>query len=414
MPKLTKRVIDNLKPHPEKDVFVWDEGDGALKGFGVRVKPSGAASYIVQYRNAMGRTRRMVIGKVGVRAPDEVRKDAAAALRAKEQGQDPSAERHAMRNAMIVSDLCDLYVKEVKGHIKDSTLKNDISRIECHVKPLIGRMAISSLRVEDIERLQSAIAAGKTAKKRQDKGRSGLQRGGKGVAARTVGMFGTILEFAMRRKLISENPARAVRKYQDNKRQRFLSHEEIKALGQAIRDADQEAMNATALAAIKTLLLTGCRKSEVLSLPWNWVDTKAGCIRFGDTKSGAQLRPIGCAATNYLQRIPESSQWVFPASRGDGYFIGLPRIFAKLCSKAEIEGATLHVLRHTFAAIAAELGYSELTIAGLLGHSVPGVTARYAHVPDAALVSAADRVSLFIADLLDGKQSGKVIEMKRG
>lgn len=414
MPKLTKRVIDGLKPNPEKDVFVWDEGDGALKGFGVRVKPSGAASYIVQYRNALGRTRRMVIGKVGVRSPDEVRKDAAKALGEREAGKDPSAERHTIRKAMNVSELCDLYLKEVDGHIKASTLAMDKSRIECHVKPLLGRMAVSSLHVEDIERFQAAVAAGKTAKKRKDKGRTGLQRGGKGVAARTVGMLGTIFEFAIRRKLLSENPARAVRKYQDNKRKRFLSHEELKALGQAMRDAEQEAVNTIGLSAIKALLLTGCRKNEILSLPWEWIDTKAGCIRFGDTKSGAQLRPVGCAAVHHFNRTPKNGRWVFPASRGDGHFIGLPRLFQKLCDRAGIGDATLHTLRHTFAAIAAEMGYSELTIAGLLGHSVSGVTARYAHVPDAALVSAADRVSQCISDLLDGKKTGKVIEMKRG
>jgi integrase len=94
-------------------------------------------------------------------------------------------------------------------------------------------------------------------------------------------------------------------------------------------------------------------------------------------------------------------QWIFPADRGVGHFIGLPRILARLCARAGLKDVTVHTLRHSFAATAAELGFSELTIAGLLGHTVPGVTARYAHVPDSALVAAADRVSAQIAAALD-------------
>ncbi len=423
MPRLTKRFIDTLKPSTEnKDEFFWDTGDGSVKGFGVRMKPSGSASYIVQYRNTEGRTRRMVVGKIGVLPPEQARQQAIMKLQEVNKGADPSAERHAIRSSLTVSDLCDLYLKDAEGRIKASTLAMDKSRIECHVKPLLGRMSVKSLRVEDIEMMQTAIAAGKTAKKRKDSGRTGSQKGGKGVAARTVGMFSTILEFARRRKLITENPARDVKKYADNKKRRFLSHEEIRALGVILHNANSDAMNGkpplangTALAAIRALLLTGCRKNEILALPWNWLDLRAKCIRFEDTKSGAQLRPIGCAAIDTLTALPRPSSWVFPASRGDGHFVGLAKVFQRICDKAGIKDCSLHTLRHTFAAIAAEMGYSELTIAGLLGHSVAGVTARYAHVPDAALVSAADRISLIIAGLLDGRtEEQKVIPMRAG
>src|SRR5690606_8689428 len=151
------------------------------------------------------------------------------------------------------------------------------------------------------------------------------------------------------------------------------------------------------------LMLSGCRRMEVLSLPERWIDVVNGSIRFGDTKTGAQIRPIGQSAFKALENIESKNGWVFPSDRGEGHFVGLPRVLARLCKAAKIEGVSVHVMRHTFASVAAELGYSELTIAGLLGHSVPGVTARYAHVADKALVSAADQVSKRIADLLDGK-----------
>ena len=414
MSKLTKRVIDALRPDPRRDVFKWDAGDGALKGFGVRVKPSGVASYFVQYRNKEGRTRRLVLGRVDELTPHEARQLAADKLKEVRTGADPSAERHATRGAITVSELCDIYLADTKGRIKPSTLAMDRSRIECHVKPLIGRCTVAALTQRDVERFQADVAAGKTARPSRQKGRGGNASGGRGVAARTVGMLGTILEFGKRHGMIADNPARGVRRFPDNKRRRFLSLDELAALGEAMREATARGESRTGVAAIRALLLTGCRRSEVLALPWAWLDKKAHCIRFEDTKSGPQLRPIGAAAVKQMAGQPrlDKCEWVFPADRGEGHFIGLPRVLARVCARAGLKDVTVHTLRHSFAATAAELGFSELTIAGLLGHTVPGVTARYAHLPDSALVAAADRVSARIAAALEGKASAEVVPMR--
>ena len=412
MPKLTKRLVDTIRPDPagRRDVFAWDN---ELRGFGVRMKPSGAATYLVQYRNREGRTRRLAIGKLGTLTPEQARGLARDKLVEATKGADPSAERHAVKTAMTVAEICDLYLTEGARRIKPSTLAMDRSRIERHVKPLIGRRSVRSLTPEDIERVQLDIAAGKTARKRAN-GRGGATTGGKGVAARTVGMLGTIFEVARRRRLIRENPARGVARLPEGKQRRFLSLDEIAALGAAMREAAEDVReNRTGLAAIRFLLLTGLRRMEALALPWEWVDAQTRCIRFGDTKSGAQLRPIGAPAAAMLGSLPraDGARFVFPADRGNGHFVGLPRVLARLCGRAGLSGITVHVLRHSFAAAAAEMGFSELTIAGLLGHSVPGVTARYAHVPDRALITAADQVSARIAATLDGGVGAEVVEL---
>jgi len=415
MPKLSKRVVDAIRPSPDgKDVFLWDSGDGALKGFGVRMKPSGTAAYIVQYRTAEGRTRRLAIGKVGTLTPDEARMIARDKLAAATRGADPSAERHAVRASMTIAELCDLYLAEAAPRIKASTLAMDASRIERHVKPLLGRHTVRSLTPEDIEKMQLDIAAGRTARKRGN-GRGGVTTGGKGVAARTVGMLGTILEMARRRRLISANPARGVEKLPEGKQRRFLSLEEIGQLGTVLEDAGEEGIESpVGLAAIRFLLLTGLRRMEALALPWEWLDMRSRCIRFEDTKSGPQLRPIGSAAISLLDGVLRkgASRFVFPAARGEGHFIGLPRVLARTCRRASLSGVTVHVLRHSFAAAAAEMGFSELTIAGLLGHAVPGVTARYAHVPDRALLAAADQVSARIGAALGSAAGAQVIELR--
>ena len=416
MPKITKRTVDALRSDRNgKEVFHWDAGDGAIKGFGIRRKPSGVTSYLVQYRNKEGRTRRLVLGKVGTLTPDEARKLAGDALSAVARGSDPSADRHAVRGAVTISNLCDLYLAETKTRIKASTWASNVSRIETHVKPLIGRLTVRSLTTADIERMKADIIAGKTAKPRKAEGRGGVAAGGSGVAARTLGMVVTILEYARKSlKLIKENPARGVKKPPDRKQRRFLTVEEMAKLGQTLRETEADGGNATALAAIRLLLMTGLRRMECLTLPRAWVDDRASCIRFEDTKSGAQLRPIGKKAAQLIaaQPVRDGCSWVFPAAHGDGHLVGLPKVLGRVCARAGLNGVTVHVLRHSFAATAAEMGFSELTIAGLLGHSVPGITARYAHVPDSALVAAADRVATRIASALDGNTGAEIIPLR--
>jgi integrase len=421
MPKITKRSVDTLRPDPTgKELYV---ADSELKGFGVRIMPTGVCSYALRYRTRGGRPRRFVLGRVGTITPDEARALARDKLGEVAKGGDPSAQRKEVRAAKTVSEVCDWYLEGAtagrllgrKGQaIKPSTLAMDKSRIETHVKPQIGRQSAATLTVKDVERLQVDIASGKTAKARPAKGRTGVATGGKGVAARTIRMLATILETAKRERIISENPARGVKKHAEGKQERFLNPEEIARLGQALREAETE--NKTAREAIRFLLLTGLRRMEALSLRRAWVDSRTSCLRFTDTKSGAQLRPIGHEAVKLIeaQPIEKASPWVFPASRGDGHFVGLPKFLSRICKRSELAGVTVHVLRHTFSSIATEMGYSELTIAGLLGHSVPGVTARYAHVPDAALVQAANRVSARVAGLLDAQEEGTEVVQLRG
>jgi integrase len=402
VPKITKRVIDGLRPDSGgAEVFRWD---GELRGFGVRMMPSGAASYHIQYRTPHGRTRRMSIGRVGTLTPDEARRLAREKLAAAAKGFDPSAERRAVQKSMTVSELCDLYLAHAKGRIKDSTLAMDKSRIETHVKPLIGKLSVRSLTANDIERLKIGISAGKSAKPRKN-GRGGVITGGRGVASRTLGMLGTILEYAKHPlNLIKENPVRGIKKPSDGKQRRFLSVEEIARLGAVMRHAEMTRGRDSGISAIRFLLMTGLRRMEALALARGWIDVHYQCIRFPNTKSGAQIRLIGRDAIELLKLLPvhDGSPWVFPAKRGKGHFIGLPKVLKRLCTRAGLEGVTVHVLRHSFAAAAAEMGFSELTIAGLLGHAVPGVTARYAHLPDAALVAAADRVCSRITAALHG------------
>jgi integrase len=421
--KLTKRVVDSLEPGAARAI-TWDT---ALPGFGIRVETSGRKTFIARYRAGGGRTgvlRQATIGRYGPLTVDEARVKAKKLLGAAASGGDPVGDQRSARKAGItVAEVCDWYLKEAEAGrilgrrgrpIKQSTLVTDRERIEAHVKPLLEKRTVRGLTMRDMEEMQADIAAGKTVRHPQPKKRppGGIVLGGRGVGARTLAMMSAIFGHAVRRQIVDHNPAKGVRKFASRPRKFRLSVDQVRALGAAMKEAASE--SPTALATIKLMLLSGFRRGEALSLRPEWI-MPAGGVDFPDTKAGPQARPIGKPAMQLLARQIEmagpSTPWVFPADRGTGHYVGVPRILARISMRANLKGVTPHSLRHTFASIAAELGYSELTIAGLLGHAAGSVTAGYVHL-DQALVSAADRVAGVIADALDGVPEAKVIPLR--
>jgi integrase len=262
----------------------------------------------------------------------------------------------------------------------------------------------------DIERMQADIVSGKTANRRH--GRGGHTTGGEGVACRSVSTLHAIFEHGIRQGLIENNPARGARKIAERKRDRRLSQKEIIHLGGILSQCLIDGENPTGIAAIKFVLLSGFRRMEALTLKRAWLDPTVQCVRFPDTKAGKQIRSIGKSAAALIrtQCLKRKSDHVFPSDTGDGHFIGVARVLERVTKKAGFSDVTLHTLRHTFASIGAELGFTELTLAGLLGHSARGVTQRYIHL-DEALQVAADRISGHIDQLL--AQGAKSIRQTR-
>jgi integrase len=422
--KLTKRVVDALEPGATRAI-TWDT---ELPGFGVRIETSGRKTFVARYRAGGGRIgilRQATIGRHGPLTVDEARVKAKKLLGAAASGGDPVGNQHAARKAGItVAEVCDWYLKEAEAGrilgrrgrpIKPSTLITDHERIEAHVKPLLGRRTVRGLTMRDMEEMQADIAAGKTVRPPPKKRPSGgVILGGAGVGARTLAMMSAIFGHAVRRQIVEQNPARGVRKFASRPRKFRLSVDQVRELGAAMNEAAADGESPTALAAIKLMLLSGFRRGEALGLRPGWL-MPAGGIDFPDTKAGPQARPLGRAAvqllTQQIHTIGPNTPWVFPADRGTGHYVGVPRILARISRRANLKGVTPHSLRHTFASIAAELGFSELTIAGLLGHAAGSVTAGYVHL-DQALVVAADRVAGVIADALDGKPEAKVIPLR--
>lgn len=423
MVKLNKEFLDSIYEEYAHKTF-WDD---TIKGFGLRIQKK-SKSWILKYRNQFGYQKMYTIASVNKLPADKARKKAKELLAEITANYiDPASEKVNAKSILSVAELCELYIYEGLGNKKTSTIINDKSRIKRHILPLIGNLPIKSITKATIEKLILDIEKGKTAiTEKSDKKRGLAQvRGGKSIAKRTIEMFGSILSFAQRRGLINENPVIGVPKPKSNKRECFLTIKDFTSLGKALHTAQLLKLNQTGINAIHLLALTGCRKDEILSLRWEYVDFENQCFRFPDTKTGKQNRAFGCAAYNLLKHIKEdnSSEWVFPATRGNGYFIGILKLFNKICAlrplKKQDDGSysqdleqspfiskviCIHTLRHSFASVAADMGFIELTIAGLLGHKLGGVTNRYSHNVDSSLINAADRISLKIEAAISGEQ----------
>ena len=404
--RLTKKMIVDAKPTPGTPIFLWDK---ELRGFGCKIEGAGTKSFILQYRNSERRKRRIVIGRFGVVTVEQARDEARIKLGEVARGLDPADEKRAARDSITVGQLCDWYLAEAEAGrllgrkrtvIKPSTLSMDRSRIETHVRPLLGARKVAALRLPDVEAMQHDIAAGTTARPRGS-GRGGATQGGKGVAARSVSTLHSIFAHAKRAGLIEVNPALGVRKFPDQKKTRRLSRDELQKLGVTIREVS-DSEHPVGLAIVRLLALSGLRLNEAQGVERKWIFDQ-GYISFGDTKTGAQIRVVGGPALKLLRNQPvlDNVPYVFPSDGGQTHFVAASGVFGRICRRLGWTDVTPHTLRHTFGSIAGELGFSELTIAAMLGHAAGSVTGRYIHI-DEAVRSAVERVSTEIAALLDG------------
>jgi integrase len=402
--RIGQRHIKALEPGE----VVWDS---AVTGFGARRQRSEARSYFLFYRTAEGRQRWHTIGRHGAPwVPDTARDEARRLLGDVARGKDPAGAKQAIRKAFTVAELCDRYLADAKAGLvvtrfgsgkKASTLAIDDGRIARHIKPLLGNVAVTAVTAADIRNLRDAVAAGKTACLVKT-GRRGLARvrGGKGTATRVLRLLGGIFTFAVSHGMRIDNPVRGVPQFRDGQRERRLTEAEYQALGKALRGA-AGSIWPPAVAASRFLALSGWRSGEALNLKWSEFDLAARTAILIGTKTGRSMRPLSKAACDVLRELPRIGELVFPSSRGARPMPKLGKHWGKIIKLAGLPAdVTPHVLRHSFASTAADAGYSDLTIASLLGHASRTATSRYARTADPVLLAAADATSNRIRDLM--------------
>ena len=384
--KLNKQVIATTSAQ-NREIIIWDTD---VPGLGLRITPSGAKSFLLKTRIGGGRSapiKKPTLGKVGDLTLDQARTKARDWKALAADGTDPT--RHKEESGRTVSDLCAEYL-EVHAPRKRSS-RDDRSKIKQHILPRLGRLLVKDVSFSDVEKLHRSMKKAPYA------------------ANRTLALISKMFALAIKWEWAGRNPAKGIERFPEEKRERFLSPDEISRLSQALIDFVEEASrpneSGKAADAIRLLMLTGARRSEVLSMTWDMLDMDTGVWvkPSSHTKQKKTHRvPLSPPALQLLADIRERGDdptYVFPSRRGSKHphVTELKKAWAKICKLAKLDSVRIHDLRHTYASVLVSGGASLPLIGALLGHTQVQTTQRYAHLMDDPLREATTRVGAIIA-----------------
>ena len=385
--KITKRTVDQLSPS-SRDVLVWDS---EVRGFGFRCRTSGAKHYVLKMRVG-GRQRWITIGRHGSPwTPEMARREALRLLGLKAEGKDPATERDRHKSAATVAQLADRFLAEHVVHRCKPRTEEEYQRvIRLYVQPILGRHRIADLTRTDIAQLHHQL------------------RDRPCQANRCLAVLSKMMNLAETWGLRPDgsNPSRHVKKYREDKRERYLTREELQRLGAALAQAERtKAESPFAIAAIGLLILTGARLTEILTLRWEYVDLADGVLGLPDSKTGAKDIYLNEAAAKLLREIPRmaGNPYVIAGKKSGARLVNLRKPWRRLCMAAKLQGVRIHDLRHSFASIAAGAGMSLPVIGKLLGHSQPATTARYAHLAADPIRAASNVIGSEISAAMNGR-----------
>jgi integrase len=412
---MDKRRLDdkyvNALPMPKAGTArIWDAFDPKkpkapwCSGFGVRLSAGGTRTFILRYRNASREDRIFTIGDVGVWSTDAARDEAFDLKRKIKDGFDPLQQKRDALNAPTVAYLADRFLAEHASAKRTGTRLGYASAVARHVKPLIGRKLVAAVEREDIKKLHRTIT----------------DRGGPYAANRTLAALSKMFTLAIEWKLRPDNPCKGIERNAEEKRKRYLTHEELARLTQALAEyEDQRIANA-----IRLLLLVGARKSEVLGARWDQFDfdRNVWIKPSSETKQRREHEvPISDPALKVLREMrkaaPADAVFLFPGNH-QGRISGLKKHWPRILQRAEIADSgkdklRAHDLRHSFASFAVTNGIQLEAIKDLLGHASIVTTQRYSHLHDRAKREATNKVGSVLAGLVAKRPASRRLKVVR-
>jgi integrase len=423
VPKITKNIVDSTSPKKAR-IYIWDS---SLPGFGLVVQPSGVKSFVFQYRNAEGQTKRLTIGRYGeALTPDQARKKAKQLQADVMAGRDPLSEKQARQKALTVSQLLDKYLDSAKFAQKaESTQSVDRGRVERHIRPLIGRKVADKLSADDVRRMYNDIKEGKTSATVKTKARGlAVVRGGEGAARMATRLIKAIYSWAVVEGIITENPTTSVKVSKDGRREIVLEQEDYARMFRAIDELEQTRRISSAAAdAVRVIALTGSRRGEIAGLRWRHVNLKTGMatLQSDEHKAGrktGESRKIGLptAAQAIISRQPEGKgeDYVFQPARGEGP-VSLSKPWRLIRDQAGLPAdAVLHSLRHSLATSMADSGAGAAQIMAVMGHKDLATSQKYIHIAKERRAELAEKAAAGISAALTGSAPGEIVAFGAG
>ena len=386
MPKLTKSLIESLVAVDGKPTFAWD----TLSGFGVKVTPGGKKTFVAKYRtNGGGRgaqQRWLTLGQFGHITCEQGRSLAQQALAAVARGEDPQADRQTKRMAPRLTDVWDRFAADQLPMKKPSTQRDYNNQWKDLIAPKFGKQFVGDIKRADVDRFHKSL-------------RDAPYR-----ANRALALFSRLMTLSEHWEWRDQgtNPCKFIEKFKEEGRERYLSTDEIRRIAAAITELTAEKDIWPEIGnAIRLLLLTGARLTEITQAEWEWVNWKQQIIALPDSKTGKKPIYLSAAALELLRHQQANSrdatsEYIFPGQKAGQALVNLRKPWGRICERANIEGVRLHDLRHTAASIAVGQGITLPVIGALLGHSQAQTTLRYAHVDSDPALVAADAIGRMV------------------
>ena len=386
IPKTTKRLVDAAEPR-DKPYTIYD---GQVPGFGIRVQPGGTKTYVVLYRFAHHR-RCVSLGHHGIVTPEQARTSAINILARVRNGEDPAASRQSGGHVTTVSDLAKRFDEEhIAVRLKPASARSYRDNLRRHVLPTIGNLRAADVARADVAKLHHDL------------------RHSRYQANRSLALMSKMFNLAELWGLRPDgsNPCRHVKKFKEEKRERYLSVDELGRLGEVLRECEQEGIeSASVINLVRLLMFTGCRLSEIQTLKWDYVDFENRALHLPDSKTGEKTVHIGAAALECLAGIEriDDNPWVITGQLSSSHLVNPGKPWRRIRARAGLDDVRIHDLRHTFASMAVSSGEGLPMIGKLLGHTQVQTTARYAHLFNEPVKQAADDVSASIEAALEGE-----------
>jgi integrase len=389
--RITQQQIRRLNPPEKGNKVTYDD---EVTGFGVRITAAGAISFVLRYV-VDRQERRLTIGKYPDLSASAAREEAISLRGMVSKGVDPLERRHERERAPTMRELAEYYLSGHATTKRPKSVKDDRAMLDGHILPRLGNRKVAAVSSHDIIRLRNSL---------EDRPYR---------ANRVLSLLGKMFSIAMKQRWREDNPARDVGRFPEEKRDRWLSIGELSRLTETLdQNPNQNAANA-----IRLLILTGARRSEVLSATWDQFDFERGVW----TKPSAHTKqkrtehvPLSAAALSLLSQMYETTGeggYLFPGNKPASHLVEIKRFWSSVCRTADIENARLHDLRHTFASHLVSSGHSLVLVGRLLGHTQPQTTQRYSHIADDPLREAVNR----FGEMLTGAQepaAGRVVPIR--